>query len=202
MNKQKLAIVSVLIVAASVSTAYVALFGATPEDYIYVQSDITKANPNLKVAPTEYTMLEDITETKKTVVMTLSGKVLSVGDPIPWMDDADNELGYVPVTIEVDKKSKDENGLNLKKGDEFTFYVGGGYGDRFFVDGFEAQFEIGENALIHLGKATGGPPLGDDGYYFVELGKYGKYKVVGDKAYNEKYNKGKSLTKAFDEAKP
>ena len=201
MNQQKLAITSVLI-AVALTMVYATLSEFPTNDYVYVPSDITKANPNLKVAPTEYTMLEDITHTKKTVVMTVSGMVLAVGDPIPWIDYANNELGYVPITIEVDRKSKDTNDFGSKKGDNITFYVGGGYeGGQFFVDGFEAQFEIGEKVLVHLGKATDGPPLEKGGYHFVELGKYGKYKVIGDKAYNEHHKNGKLLDKTFDEAR-
>ena len=200
MNRNKTLLLSVVAVALSMIT--VALFEMTPTEYVYVQSDITKANPNLRMASAEYDMLEDITLAKNTIVLTLLGTILSVGDPIPWTDDADNKLGYVPITIQVDGIGKNASTeLKIDTGDTFTFYLGGSYeGGLYFVDGFEAQFEIDEQSLIHIGNAVNGPEL-EGGFYFVELGKYGKYKVVEDKAYNEKYIYGKSLDKVFDEAK-
>lgn len=92
--------------------------------------------------------------------------------------------------------------LKLEKGDQFTFYLGGLYEQgQYYVHSFEAQFEIGEHVLVHIGKANQGPDGQNGENYFVELGKFGKYKVIEDKAYNEKYPNGKSLDKTFSEAK-
>lgn len=199
MNKQKLVIASILIVAA-ISMTTLAI--PTTESYVYTQSDITKANPDLVMGQGTSSMrTQEISETKETVVLTLSGTVLSVGDIIDWKYVGD-KYGSVPITIEIDKntKAKDAN-LKLKKGDSFTFYLTGNYEmDQYYIGSYEPQFEIGEEIIVHIGKASQGPNGPDGDNYFVELGQYGKYKVVEDKAYNEKFKNGKSLDKAFNEA--
>ena len=202
MNKQKLTITSIFAIVA-ISLGAVALLNVSEDGYVYVQSDITKANPNLTVVPSGNTVAtEDIAETKNTVVLTVVGKVLSVGDPIDWIDESENQLGFVPVTIELEKKFKDKTeGIKLKKGSQFTVYLNGVYeGGEFYLPDFEPQFEIGERVLLHVGHDKNGPNFEDDGIYFVELGKFGKYKVVDDKAYNIKNKEGKSLDKVFNEA--
>jgi len=202
MYRKKLTVAGALI-AAAVSLAAAASLGPGGED-AYTQSDITKANPNITVSSTEpFLATTDIGDTKETVILTVSGEVLSVGDPIPWTDEADNPLGFVPVTIEIDEKGKDDTvGLYLTKGDKFTVYLGGIWeGGLYFMMDLEPQFEIGETVILHVGKDTNGPQFEDGGIYFVELGKYGKYKVIGDKAYNEKYPQGRSLEDALDEAR-
>ncbi len=201
MNKQKLLITSVLIVAAISATAFAMPNTDTP--YVYTPSDITKANPHLVMGMGTYSMLEDIEKTKDTVVLTLSGTVLSVGNIIDWEYKGD-KYGAVPVTIEIDKNTKTtiDTTNPIQKGDSFTFYLGGIYEmEQHYIDNFEPQFEIGEHIVVHIGKSEQGPkgPSGDN--YFVELGKHGKYKVIGDKAYNEKHKEGKSLDLAFNEAK-
>ncbi len=184
MNKKLLA-TSVLIIATISVISIAALM--TPSEYVYVQSDITKANPNLKVLPTEVSMrTHNISETKDTVVLTLSGTVMSVGDPIVWKYKSVTQ-GSVPVTIDVSKKTKDKDTELVHNGDSFTFYLTGTYEhEEHFIFGFEPQFELGENVIVHIGKSVHGPNGENGNNYFVELGKYGKYKIVGDKAYNEK----------------
>ena len=202
MNKQKLTITSIFAIVA-ISLGAVALLNVSEDGYVYVQSDITKANPNLTVIPTAYSLATtDIAETKNTVVLTVVGKVLSVGDPIDWIDESENQIGFVPVTIELEKKFKDKTeGIKLKKGSQFTVYLNGIYeGGEFYLPDLEPQFEIGERVLLHVGHDKNGPNFEDDGIYFVELGKFGKYKVVYDKAYNIKNKEGKSLDKVFNEA--
>ena len=73
-----------------------------------------------------------------------------MGQPILWEDEAGQRHGAVPVTIMVDRKTKDG-------------------------------------------------PEGPN--YLVGLGQYGKYRVVGYNAYNEKHPSGKPLDMALDEAK-
>ena len=201
MNKQKLAIVSIFAVVA-VSLVTVTSLQSPDGEYVYVQSDITEANPNIVVAPTHATVAsEKIGDVKHSVVLTVKGTVLSVGDPIDWIDESRNPLGFVPVTIEVDEKSKNTADLKLQKSDHFTVYLSGVYeSDIFYMHGFEPQFEIGEEVLLHVGYDNNGPDFKDAGLYFVELGKHGKYKIVGEKAYNDKNKDGKSLDKAFNEA--
>ena len=203
MNRQKILITCVLI-AAAISAITLAI-PATPESaYVYTQSDITKANPNLTIAKGSAYMVEDIEYAKDSVVLTLSGTVLSVGDPVDWTDhETGHAMGHVPVTIQVDKKSKNkESHLKLDKGDEFTFNLHGHYlyGQHYILN-FEPQFEIGEKIIVHIGKSDLGPNGVDEDSYFAAIGKFGKYKVIEGKAYNEKHPFGKSLDTVFDEAK-
>ena len=123
-------------------------------------------------------------------------------DPVDWIDEAENLLGFVPVTIEIDRKTKDTTAhLKLGKDDRLTVYLGGVYeSGKFYMHGFEPQFEIGEEVILHVGHGKNGPAFEDDGFYFVELGKYGKYRVVDDMAYNEKHKNGKPLDDALSEA--
>ena len=205
MNKQKLAVFGVLVaVAVSVAAvSVVALTMPTTESYVYSPSDITLANSDLVVSSGSYSMLQDIEKTKDTVVLTLSGKVLSVGDLIDWEYEGD-KYGAVPVTIKVTEvaKIRDDATRNVQRGDSFTFYLGGIYEvDQHYLDNFEPQFEIGEEVIVHVGKADQGPKGSDGDNYFVELGMYGKYRIVEDKAYNENYPTGKSLQDVYDEAK-
>ncbi len=202
MNRQKLVISSIVVIAA-VSIGMVASLSSSDESYVYVQSDITGANPNIAVAPTDVMLAtQEISETKSTVVLTVKGTVRSVGDPIDWSDESKNQLGFVPIIIEIDEKAKDITpDLKLKEGDQFTVYLGGVYeSGKFYMHGFEPQFEIGEKVILHVGHGKDDPVFGDDGFYFVELGKYGKYKVVDGKAYNDRHRDGKLLDKALNEA--
>ena len=92
MKKQKLLITGVLIaVTASLITLAVSTLDGQiipqfdiAEKYVYTPSNITKANPDLAMRVGGYSMNEDILLTKDTVVMTLSGTVLSVDDVIKW----------------------------------------------------------------------------------------------------------------------
>ena len=171
--------------------------------YVYVPSDITKANPNIAINTAAYSLATmEIEETKHSAVLTVSGQVVSIGDIIPWTDESGNKLGFVPVAFEIDQKIKDEiANSNLGRGEEFTIHLGGVYeGGVFFLHGFEPQFEIGEDIILHIGYDQNGPKFADGGIYFIELGKYGKYKVV-DKAYNEKFNKGIPAYKALNKSR-
>ena len=81
MNRQKIIIFGVLIAITISMTAF-----AMPnsEQYVYTQSDITKANPNLVMGSGEFSMLEDIKYTKDTIVLTLSGTGKLSGDVFFW----------------------------------------------------------------------------------------------------------------------
>ncbi len=94
MNRKKLVIISSL-VAVAISMAFIYSF----EEYVYVQSDITKANPNLKVGKTAVSMATDIEGSKEYIILTILGPVTSVGDPIPWTDEAGNKHGAIQKTI-------------------------------------------------------------------------------------------------------
>ena len=204
MNKKviKTSVLVAIVVSVFVSIVSITSFAIPNSEYIYVQSDITKANPNLMVRPAEFSMRTyDISETKHTVVLTLSGTVTSVGDPIVW-EYKNDTYGAVPVTIDVSKKTKDKETEHvLNNGDSFTFYLAGIYEHgEHHIFGFEPQFELGEEVIVHIAKADQGPNGENGNNYFVELGKYGKYKIVGDKAYNEKYDQGRSFDLVFKES--
>lgn len=200
MSRQKLTLLVVLAVAAA---SMVALAMPVPEPYVYAPSDITNANPDLVMGIGTHYMLQDIEKTKNTVVLTLSGTVLSVGDLVDWEYEGD-KYGAVPVTIRVEGVAKIQSDAtrNVQKGDSFTFYLGGMYEmDRHYIHNFEPQFEIGEEIVVHVGKADQGPKGPDGDNYFVELGMYGKYRIVEGKAYNENYPAGRSLQDVYNEAK-
>lgn len=201
LNKQKLVISSVLIASVFSIVGFTAL--STTEEYVYVQSDITKANPNIQVGKTLYSMETNIDIIdKNTIVLTLSGTIKSVGDPISWTDETGSKHGSVPITMEVDKNTK--NSLTkdkLKKGELITFYLDGMYySDGYYMHSFEPQFEIGEKSIVHLGSAYQGPEGQDGDNYFVQIGQYGKYKVVEDKAYNVNYPQGQLIENALNES--
>ena len=174
------------------------------EEHVYTSSDITKANPNLTMALGIANMLTDIELTKDSVLFTVYGEILKVGDPIPWTDEGRNSLTSIPVHMVVKNVSKDTDpDMDLKPDDEFVFYLSGGAERNIiYVDVWQPQFEIGENVILHIGKTddTYGPVTVNDLYYVV-IGMYGKYKVIDGKAYNENYPTGRLLNSVFDEAK-
>ncbi len=210
MKKLHLAAITISVVAAA-SLLTVSMLGMS-EPYVYTASDITKANPNITVGTGIFSMEEDMENMKESVHLTLSGKVLSVGDAIPWEMPSNNERAVsIPVTIEVDKISKNVENLEIKPGQELTFYLNGMYpGDAYLgIDknydrtdstqrgdfelfSYEAQFELDEIVVVHLTKENYGPSE-NDGNYFPVIGKFSKYKVNGEKAYNENYVNGESL---------
>jgi hypothetical protein len=159
-------------------------------DVVYTPSDITKANPNLAKA-TGHTSVSttDIRNLKDIVKYTLRGKVLNVGDPIPWVDNAGNNRGAIPVEILVDKQYKGENGI----GKTFTFYIQSiEEQGKYYVMPNEPTFEIGEQIVVHISEDENLGPDYIAHKYYVELGEYGKYKIMNNKAYNELYQHGVS----------
>ncbi len=164
--------------------------------YVYVPSDITKANPNLKVVSGSAAFMTiDPADVKEKIKHTVIGKVISVGDAIDWEDpDGLHTYGAVPITLKIKENVKGE--LPDKN---VTFYIHGIYEQgEFYIMPHMPQFEIGEKTLVHLGV----PDIGfrSDAMY-VELGEHGKYKIIGDKAYNEKFKQGKNLDSAKKESK-
>jgi hypothetical protein len=59
------------------------------------------------------------------------------------------------------------------------------------------QFEIGEDVIVHI--SIDPNDIIEKDFKFVQLGKYGKYKIQDDKAFNSKYPQGKDIIKALDE---
>lgn len=163
----------------------------------YVPSDISKSNPNIHAGiGTSSLSTNDIRDVKDQVVYTIQGKVLEIGKPIPWTDNAGNEKGVIPVSILVDKTYKGK----LDHGKTFTVYLDGIKIDgEYYLPPGEALFEIGENVLVHVALSNTGPDGMD--VYYVKLGEFGKYKITGDKAYNEKLPYGITIDSAVRQAK-
>ncbi len=210
MDRRKLAVACVL-AAAFLIIPYMVLPETPAGQYTYVPSNTTEANPNIRIGQTAgpYMIVSKISQVKDEVVLTVSGTVISVGDTMVWEYKGDT-YGAVPVTIDVDKKTKDERpGHKLERGDRFTFYLQSylhpaypyGYGpEQYYIFDFDAQFEIGEHVLVHIRNDDRGPDgeYGDN--YFVVLGDIGKYRIHEGRAYNEKYSEGRPLSDAFNEA--
>jgi len=155
------------------------------KNYVYIPSDMTKANPNFVMEYTESSWITtNIADVKDEVVYTLQGTVLSIGDPIEWKtgtfseygegDDYYQEeqiMGFIPITISVD---------NVYKGkltdETFTFYSGTHViNEKYYISSEGAHFEIGENILINLGNSDRGPF--SDGHYYPVLSQFGKYQL-------------------------
>ena len=168
--------------------------------YEYVPSDITKANPNLQYAEGNASMdTFNPADIKDDIAHTVIGQVVSVGDPIDWTDNGgvgDNKRGAVPVTIQVDEIVK-----GVPVDGKITFYLDGIYEQGvYYIAPFEPQFEIAELVLVHLVNDDF-THLGVDDFQYVALGKYGKYRIVEDKAYNEINPTGKNLDSVKNESK-
>lgn len=163
----------------------------------YIPSDISKSSPNIHAGVgTSSLSTTDIRDVKDQVAYTIKGNVLKIGDPVPWTDNAGNEKGAIPVTILVDKAYKGK----LDHGKTFTVYLDGIKIDgEYHLPPGEALFEIGENVLIHAALSNTGPDIQD--VYYVKLGQFGKYKIVDDKAYNEKSPYGITIDSAAKQAK-
>lgn len=200
--KKKTLISSVVVTGAILSLIGFAL-QPNENGYVYTESDITLANPNIQVGMTEYSMETNIDFiNKNTIVLTILGTIKSVGDPISWIDETGARHGTIPVTIEVNENTKNTvTKEKLEKGETITFYLDGLVIDgQYYLHSFEPRFEIGEKVIVHLGTTYQGPDGKDGDNYFVELGKYGKYTIVGDKAYNENFPQGKPIKQTLEES--
>jgi hypothetical protein len=204
MNKKNLIISSLIAVAvigsiAVLSDSYVYNSAMVLLDVPspYIPSDITKANVNVKPTAGEASFATtNISDVKDKVLFTIRGKVIEVGNPIQWIDNAGNTHGAIPVQIELIDSLKG----NLKKGELFTVYIDSIFiDDQYWLSTYEPQFEIGEEVLIHIAKSE--ISLDDKEMFYVELGHYGKYQIKDGKAYNEKFPYGKSLVQAENEAR-
>ncbi len=170
----------------------------------YIPSDISKEITGYELVGSSATYVTtDIKEFKDKVKMTIKGTIVSIGEPINWNDTTINleTKNYVPqpvkipIEIQIDqvKKTKD-----FKKGDIVTFFL---FGDRVenqiaLEDGL--NFESGEQVIVHIGEEF--LPNEDSSTYNVVLGKYGKYTIQDDVAFNQKHNDGKSIKEALEEA--
>lgn len=222
-----------------------------PKIVKYVPSDITKANPNFLIGGESSGVPPNISDVANNVVITIQGTVLEIGTPIDYLSDnigipTGNSL--LPITITVDQVYKGE-----VKSETFTFYEMSMFffivekedvsyfmpdtveemqqiindktkNYRFFSD--SAQFEIGEEVLVHLASnaANGGqePYMIDDPenfsliktYYASIHSAYSKYQLqpnvvdtdnlqslsnVDFLAFNILYPEGRPLDLAIDD---
>lgn len=204
MNKKNLIITSLIVIAVigsivvlSDSNVYNSAMFLLDVPSTYIPSDITKANVNIKPTVGEASFVTTtISDVKDKILFTIRGKVVQVGDPIQWIDNAGNTHGAIPVEIELANSLKG----NLKKGELFTVFIDSIFIDnQYWLSTYEPQFEIGEEVLIHVAKSE--IILDGKEMFYVELGHYGKYQIKDGKAYNEKFPYGKSLVQAENEAR-
>ena len=160
--------------------------------YQYVPSDIAQANLTLQVMSGHFARdTTNPSEWKEYISDTVIGTVLSVGDLIPWIDNWGYTYAAVPVTIQTDRTTEKT----------LTFYLHSllWQGEKFVLLPDEAQFEIGEKVMVHLGTD---PSLDyDKDALYMQLGQHGKYKIVDEKAYNIDYPEGRSLDSVMNESK-
>lgn len=164
--------------------------------YEYVPSDITKANPNIKLASGSSSFdTINPSEIKDKITHTVIAKVKSVGNVIPWQDKWGETYGAVPVTLKVKEVVKGD--ISTQK---ITVYLHGMYEQgEFYLLPNEPQFEINEKVLVHLN--TENQNGFKEGALYVQLAEYGKYKIVDEQAYNKNNPNGKSLDSVKNESK-
>ncbi len=194
----KIIIPAIVVIVAIVVSGLVFVSESTESStYVYVPSDISKANPDVKVAAGSASLdTYDPADVKDRITNTVIGFVLSVGDPIDWVNENDRTHAAVPVTLKVTENIKGEIDKKV------TFYLHGKYfSDQLLLVPYEAQFEIGEQVLVHLYPASEFEFQDGEALYPI-LGENGKYKIGEDnKVYNKNYPNGKSLDSAKNESK-
>lgn len=152
-------------------------------------------------------LTHDIGDVKSDVFVTVFGTVAEFGKPVIWADPVSRDeipgyeqtYGkdvYIPIHIKVlDSKKHD-----LAEGDKITInIVGKLLNGTLYLDENDPHFAIGETVVVHIGKDTSNVIASD--FNFVKLGKFGKYQIVDDKAYNDKHPQGKLLDTVINEAK-
>ena len=197
------------------------------EPYIYVPSDITKANPNIRVADGHASWrTTNISDVADEVKYTLRGTILEVQDPLDSYsyDHAMQGFGSIPVVMSVDEVYKG----NLES-DTLTFFLGSRiiYSDRpdyirgtiadvaelqkeYRMFGYEPQFEVGDHVIVHITEVYWNEDRIVDPqdletmtpYHSVLLSKYGAYHIHDGKIYNEKAPDGAPLARAIAESQP
>ena len=197
------------------------------EPYVYVPSDITKANPNIRVSRVDASWrTTDIRDIADEVKYTIRGTILEVQDPINSYsyDHAMQGFGSIPVVMSVDEVYKG----NLES-DTLTFFLGSfiTYPDRpgyirasiadvaelrkgYSMFSYEPQFEVGDHVIVHVGEVYWDEDRIVDPqdletmtpYHSVLLAKYGAYHIHDGKIYNEKVPDGAPLARAIAESQP
>ena len=197
------------------------------EPYIYVPSDITKANPNILVADGHASWrTTNISDVADDVKYTIQGTILEIRDPIDWYEQDNGASGHgtIPVVMSAEtvyKGSFDFDTITFFlesylihpetfSGNSVTVADVANSPKEYYLFSFHPQFEVGDRVLVHLfeidlnfDNMTINPKDVDllTPYYAVQLGKYGAYHVHGDRIYNDMIPDGAPLSRAIDESK-
>lgn len=174
----------------------------------YIPSDMSKAFPqfdkvleggDVTIATT------NIGDVKDQIQYTIRGTVVKIGEPEEWTDPTPqpDELRKlmgknvkIPINIEVTQVGKAKS--ELKVGEIVTVNVLGRIVDNtLYLNPNSPQFELGEDVIVHI--SVDPSNIIEKDFKFVQLGKYGKYKIQGDKAFNAKYPHGSDIVKTLDE---
>ena len=197
------------------------------EPYIYVQSDITKANPIIRADEgyASWTTMT-ISDVADEVEYTIMGTILEIRDPIDWYERDDGTAGHGSIPVVMSAETVYKGGFDS---DTITFFLGSYliHPETFFGDSvtvadvadspkeyhlypFEPQFEVGDHVLVHLSEIdlnfdnmTIAPEDVDllIPYYGVVLGKHGAYHVHGDRIYNTVIPDGAPMSLAIHESR-
>ena len=197
------------------------------EPYIYVQSDITKANPIIRADEgyASWTSLT-ISDVADDVKYTIQGTILEIRDPIDWYEQDDGASGHgtIPVVMSVEtvhKGSFDSYTImfflgsylihpETFSGDSVTVADVADSPKEYHLFPFEPQFVVGDRVLVHLSEIdlrfdsmTIDPEDVDllTPYYGVVLGKHGAYHVHGDRIYNTVIPDGAPISLAIHESR-
>lgn len=149
----------------------------------------------------------DIKKVKDAVDYTIRGTVVHISEPILWADPTPRADGYVEtrgnnvkihVDIEVDEIGKATR--SLERGSVVTVVITGKLlNDVLYLDGGEEHYELGERVIVHV--ATDPHSIMGVDVMYVKLGEFGKYKIQNDRAYNEQFSEGRSISSVMSEAK-
>ena len=153
-----------------------------------------------------------IADVKEHIAYTIRGEVIAIREPIIWVSegmreayergeiDHQKERGAIPVDILI----KDVYKGDLNKGEIFTIYVDSfKVDDTYYTKGSDASFVVGEEVIVHVTKPSNVTNDLIDTLPYTALGKYGKYTIKDDFAYNEeKYPYGVPMPYIAYEALP
>src|SRR5690606_22557288 len=88
----------------------------------------------------------NIENVKDTVIFTIKGETLSVGDPIPWIDNAGYEHAAIPVEIRVQEIHKGNWNEEV-----FTIYLDSvNIAGVYYINPAEPTFDKGEKVIVHV----------------------------------------------------
>lgn len=149
----------------------------------------------------------NIEDVKNQVQYTIRGTVVKIGETEEWVDPTPQpeELRQImgknvkiPIDIEITQIGKDKS--DLKVGEIVTVNVLGRIIDNtLYLTPNSPQFELGEDVIVHI--SVDPNDIIEKDFKFVQLGKYGKYKIHDGEAFNAKYLYGKNIVSALDETK-